>query len=198
MSKKSFYVTTPLYYVNAKPHVGTLYSTLLADVAARWHRFCGDDVFFLTGTDEHGQKIAQQAAQADMQPQAFVDSIVPTFEQAWKQYNISYDHFIRTTHSEHKQTVVKWIEQLLEKGDIYKDRYEGLYCVPCETFVTAEQAQENEQGQACPSCERGLQKFLKKTIFFAYQLIKTSFFHFMKKTPTLLCQKSVVMKLSRL
>ena len=93
MSKKNFYVTTPLYYVNAKPHLGTLYSTLLADVAARWHRFSGDDVFFLTGTDEHGQKIADAAAAADTTPKAFADSVVPRFKEAWERYGITHDHF---------------------------------------------------------------------------------------------------------
>lgn len=170
--KNRFYVTTPLYYVNAKPHVGTLYSTLLADVAARWHRFCDDEVFFLTGTDEHGQKIAQRAAQEDMEPKAFVDSMIPAFEDAWKQYQISYDHFIRTTDAAHKQTVTHWIDKLIEKGDIYKARYEGLYCVPCETFVTTEQALEVEEQRLCPSCERSLETVSEENYFFrlsAYQ-----------------------------
>lgn len=171
-AKKNFYITTPLYYVNAKPHIGTLYSTLLADVIARWQRFKGSEVYFLTGTDEHGQKIAQQAANAEMAPQQFVDQMIPAFQAAWARYDISYDRFMRTTELGHKQTVTRWIDLLIEKGDIYKARYEGLYCTPCETFVTAEQIAGNAEDPVCPSCSRSLQKISEENYFFrlsAYQ-----------------------------
>jgi len=171
-NKKHFYITTPIYYVNAKPHLGTLYSTLLADVIARWQRFKGKEVYFLTGTDEHGQKIAQQATQAEMMPQAFVDQMIPAFQSAWERFGISYDRFIRTTELGHKQTVTRWIEQLLAKGDIYKARYEGLYCVPDETFVTPEQAVMSEGQALCPSCNRALERVSEENYFFrlsAYQ-----------------------------
>jgi methionyl-tRNA synthetase len=171
-AKKNFYITTPLYYVNAKPHIGTLYSTLLADVIARWQRFKGCEVYFLTGTDEHGQKIAQQAANAEMAPQQFVDQMIPAFQAAWARYDISYDRFMRTTELNHKQTVTRWIDQLIEKGDIYKARYEGLYCTPCETFVAPEQVAGSVDEPVCPSCSRGLQKISEENYFFrlsAYQ-----------------------------
>lgn len=187
--KKPFYVTTPLYYVNAKPHVGTLYSTLLADVAARWHRFCDDEVFFLTGTDEHGQKIAQCAAQAEVAPKDFVDQMIPAYEQAWKQYGISYDHFIRTTDVGHKQTVSRWIEKLLEKGDIYKARYEGLYCVPCETFVTSEQALEVEEQKLCPSCERSLDTISEENYFFRLSAYQDQLLAFYEANPDFITPK---------
>lgn len=182
-NKNTFYVTTPLYYVNAKPHVGTLYSTLLADVAARWRRFAGDEVFFLTGTDEHGQKIAQQAAAEELAPQQFVDKVVPSFHEAWKLFNISYDHFIRTTDADHKKTVTSWIEQLIANGDIYKDRYEGLYCTPCETFVTEEQAQTGDAGLLCPSCSRAVQQITEENYFFRLSSYQDKLLEFYEQHP---------------
>lgn len=173
MSQNKYYITTPLYYVNAKPHIGTLYSTLLADVSARWQRFSGREVYFLTGTDEHGQKIATAAENAGKKPQEFVDSIVPLFHDMWAKYTISYDQFIRTTDFAHKQTVSRWIEKLKAQGDIYKDVYEGLYCVPCETFVPEEQVGTNEsEEKLCPTCRRGLEVIKEENYFFklsAYQ-----------------------------
>ncbi|MGD1997702.1 MAG: methionine--tRNA ligase [Candidatus Dependentiae bacterium] len=183
MSKKTFYVTTPLYYVNAKPHLGTLYSTLLADVAARWHRFSGDEVFFLTGTDEHGQKIADAAAAAGTTPKAFADTVVPRFKEAWERYGITHDHFIRTTDDAHKKTVLAWIEKLQAQGDIYKDSYEGLYCVPCETFVTPEQVVEKEGEQVCPSCARGLQTIAEENYFFRLSAYQEKLLAFYEKNP---------------
>ena len=186
---KKFYVTTPLYYVNAKPHLGTLYSTLLADVAARWHRFSGDEVFFLTGTDEHGQKIADQAASHQMQPKAFVDSMIPAFKEAWERYAISYDFFIRTTDAAHKQAVTRWIEQLQAQGDIYKAVYEGLYCTPCETFVTAEQAIEVEGQSCCPSCHRGLAKIAEENYFFRLSAYQDRLLTFYQENPDFIMPK---------
>lgn len=160
-----FYVTTPIYYANARPHIGTLYSTVLADVAARWNRAVGREVFFLTGTDEHGQKLAEAAAKAGVAPQTFVDSVVPRFYEVWERYAISYDRFIRTSEYAHKQTVTRWINEAMQRGDIYKGSYEGRYCVPCETFVSADQ-------ELCPSCNRGLETVQEENYFFrlsAYQ-----------------------------
>jgi len=136
MKQNTFYVTTPIYYVNARPHLGSLYSTLLADVAKRWHMIQGQDTFFLTGTDEHGQKVAQTARQEGMEPQEFVDSLVSSFTDVWDAYHLSYDHFIRTTDQHHKEAVQKWIRQLQEQGDIYKSHYEGWYCTSSEAFLT--------------------------------------------------------------
>ncbi len=184
IQKNNFYITTPLYYVNAKPHIGTLYSTLLADVIARWQRFKGVDVYFLTGTDEHGQKIAQQAAHAELPPQQFVDQMIPAFQSAWARYDISYDRFMRTTELSHKQTVSRWIEQLIAKGDIYKARYEGLYCTPCETFVTLEQLTTNDGEHVCPSCFRGLQKISEENYFFRLSAYQDRLLAFYENNPS--------------
>jgi methionyl-tRNA synthetase len=164
-----WYVTTPIYYVTAQPHLGSLYSTLLADVSARWHRLRGNKVFFLTGTDEHGQKIALAASKAGKQPKEFVDSFIEAYQNAWKKYDISYDYFIRTTDDYHVRAVQEWIKNLLKKGDIYKGHYTGWYCTPCETFVA-----ENEEATApaCPSCGRPTISISEESYFFrlsAYQ-----------------------------
>ena len=160
MSRPKFYITTPIYYPNAKPHVGTLYSTLLADVAARWQRLMGKDVFFLTGTDEHGQKLQEMAQSKGMEPKAFIDTVIPAFKELWKLYNISYDKFIRTTDPEHIQGVTTWIEQMLAQGDIYKSTYTGWYCVPDETFVniSSESVKDEKGNFLCPTCNRGLRE----------------------------------------
>ncbi len=170
MSKNTFYVTTPIYYGTAKPHLGSLYSTLIADVVDRWQMLQGKKTFFLTGTDEHGQKIAQAAQKAGMTPKHFVDSFVDAYFETWKTYEIGYDKFIRTTDPEHKKGVQVFIKKLLDKGDIYKDRYEGWYCTPCETFVTNDLSLQ--EAPECPSCGRDTSKVKEETYFFklsAYQ-----------------------------
>lgn len=135
---QKFYVTTPIYYVNAAPHVGSLYTTLAADVLARYYRskYGDKNVFFLTGTDEHGQKVAEYAEKAGKQPQEFADSVVPEFERAWEITDISYDHFMRTTDPRHIKEAQKIFTKIYEAGYIYKGTYEGLYCVGCEKFIT--------------------------------------------------------------
>ena len=145
MSK--FYITTPIYYVNAEPHIGTAYSTIAADVLARYHRIKGDEVFFLTGVDEHGENIQKLAAEAGITPKAYCDRVAPTFTETWKKLNVSYDFFLRTTSELHKQGVTKFLNALYETGDISKDKYEGYYCRRCEKFYT-----EKELGgtKACP------------------------------------------------
>lgn len=173
MNHKTFYITTPIYYVNAKPHLGSLYSTLLADVFARWHRLQGFDVFFMTGTDEHGQKIAQAAEQAGKDPQQFVDGFVQAFTSLWHQYSIQYTFFARTTSVQHKEAVIYWINTLLKQGDIYKGLYQGWYCVPCETFVMEKEALQHEQdAPRCPTCSRVTVQLSEEAYFFrlsAYQ-----------------------------
>lgn len=134
MSK--FYVTTPIYYVNSVPHIGHAYTTIAADILARYYRQKGDIVYFQTGTDEHGAKIAQAADKQGLAPQEFVDKIVPQFEKTWEILNIDYDFFIRTTDKNHKKIVGEILSLIKANGDIYKDRYEGLYCVHCERFYT--------------------------------------------------------------
>ena len=132
---KKFYLTTPVYYTNRAPHVGTAYTNVAADVLARYHRQKDEKVFFLTGTDEHGEKIAQAAKEVDKLPREFVDKISDEFKKTWSVLNISYDKFIRTTDKEHEEGVRKFIFQLKEKGVIYQDKYQALYCPNCEDFV---------------------------------------------------------------
>ena len=127
MSNKKFYVTTPIYYVTARPHLGSLYSTLIADVAARWNMLQGKKTFFLTGTDEHGQKVAQAAEKAGKKPKEFVDSYIDVYKKIWKDYEIDYNDFIRTTDPRHKKAVQEFIKKLEKKGDIYKGEYSGLW-----------------------------------------------------------------------
>ncbi len=138
LTNNKFYITTPIYYVNDVPHVGTLYTTLAADVLARHYRakLGPTNVLFLTGTDEHGQKIAESAQKAGLTPQEFADSIVPHFKSAWELCNISYDIFMRTTDQGHIDAVTKIFQKLYDSGYIYKGHYEGMYCVGCEKFVT--------------------------------------------------------------
>src|SRR3989339_716382 len=134
MNAQKFYITTPIYYVNAAPHIGHAYTTIAADVWARFHRLCGDETFFLTGTDEHGMKIQKKANEVGKDPQQFVDEIANQFITLWKKLDIQYDHFIRTTHPDHIQAVQQVLQELYDKGAIYKGTYKGLYCIGCEQF----------------------------------------------------------------
>lgn len=168
--KNKFYVTTPIYYVTAKPHLGHLYSTVIADALARWNKLKNYDTFFLTGTDEFGQKIAQAAEKAGQQPKEFVDSYIDAYKNVWKDYNIQYDIFMRTTNQFHIESVQKWILNLIEKGDVYKSFYKGWYCTHCETFVTEHEA--STQAPDCPTCGRTTQMLSEEAYFFklsAYQ-----------------------------
>jgi len=133
---KRFYITTPIYYINAEPSVGSACTTVVADVVARLRRQLGEEVFYLTGTDEHGEKVAQEATKAQLTPIQFCDLIAPTFIQAWKLLNISHDFFIRTTDPRHKKNVSEFLQKIFDKGDIYKDKYEGWYYSGCEAFKT--------------------------------------------------------------
>jgi len=134
--KKKFFITTPIYYVNSTPHIGHAATTTVADIIARYYRQKGNDVFFLTGTDEHGLKIAQAAQKAKKDPQTFCDQVSEKFKVAWKKLNISYDFFIRTTDPRHEKVVKEFLERIYQRGDIYKGKYEGLYCIECEKFLT--------------------------------------------------------------
>ena len=133
---KKFYITTPIYYINDVPHIGHTCTTVVADIIARWHRQKGDKVFFLTGTDEHGQKVAEAAEKAGLKPQEYCDKIAPSFEKAWKGLDVSFDYFIRTTNPQHKKVVTGMLKKIFKKGDIYKGKYEGKYCIGCEKFLT--------------------------------------------------------------
>jgi methionyl-tRNA synthetase len=134
--RKKFYVTTPIYYVNDVPHVGHAYTTIAADVLARYHRLLGKDVFFLAGTDEHGAKVAEAAKEAGKKPKVFCDQVVSRFIDTWKKLNISNDYFIRTTDSRHEKIVQELLQKAYGNSHIYKGTYEGLYCVGCEKFLT--------------------------------------------------------------
>ncbi len=157
-----FYVTTPIYYVNSTPHIGHAYTMIAADVLARYHRLKGQEVFFLTGTDEHGAKVAQSAQEANQDPQAFTDEMSARFEEAWDALNISHNLFYRTTSDQHKKGVLKFIQILKDQGDIYEDKYVGLYCVGCEKFITEK---ELVNGQ-CPDHKIEPEKITEKNYFF--------------------------------
>ena len=162
MTKKPFYVTTPIYYVNSVPHLGTAYTTVATDVISRYRRMTGHDVFFLTGLDEHGQKVSQAAEEAGVSPQEWCDSIAPKFEEAWKLLGISNDDFIRTTEERHTLGVQAFWTKLHDDGYLYKGRYEGWYCVPCETYYAEDQLVEGE----CPSCGREVEFLTEDNWFF--------------------------------
>ena len=162
MDKKTFYISTPIYYPSDKLHIGHTYSTVAADTMARYKRFQGYDTFFLTGTDEHGQKIEDKAKAAGVTPQAYVDNIVDGIKDLWKLMNISYDKFIRTTDDYHEKAVQKIFKKMYDKGDIYKGHYEGLYCKPCESFWTETQAVDGK----CPDCGRPVTKEREEAYFF--------------------------------
>ena len=162
MSQEAFYLTTPIYYVNGVPHIGTAYTTIAADTIARFQRLKGSDVHFLTGMDEHGQKVAQSAAEHGMTPQEWCDSQVPQFTDLWRDLNITNDDFIRTTQHRHEVGVQKFLQTLFDNGYLYKDSYEGLYCTPCETFF----AEEDLVDGKCPDCGRDVQKIKEDNWFF--------------------------------
>ncbi len=157
-----FYVTTPIYYVNDAPHIGHSYTTIAADVLARYHRLKGDNVFFLTGTDEHGAKVAESAAQAGKSPQEFCDEVSARFKEAWKLLNISNDRFIRTTEAPHVAAVGSILATLKDKGLIYKGEYSGLYCVGCERYYSRDELMEGR----CPLHDKECELVSEETYFF--------------------------------
>lgn len=157
-----YYLTTPIYYVNAQPHLGHAYTTIVGDALARWHRLLGDDVYFLTGTDEHGLKIQQAADAAGTTPQAFTDSIAPLFQKAWERLNISNTDFIRTTEQRHRIGVQKLLQACYDAGDIELDKYSGLYCVACEAYFTEEEL----DGKNCPIHKRPVEHVEEENYFF--------------------------------
>lgn len=157
-----FYITTPIYYVNDEPHLGHAYTTIIADVFARYHRFAGDDVLFLTGTDEHGQKVAQAAKARGVDPQDHCDEMVERFRSLWSLLNVSYDDFIRTTESRHRRVVQRILQRLYDAGEIYADDYEGWYCVPDERFWTEKDLVDGK----CPECGREVTRISEKNYFF--------------------------------
>ena len=163
MEKKPFYITTPIYYPSGNPHIGHCYTTVACDSIARYRRMQGYDVMFLTGTDEHGLKIEQKAAEKGVTPKEYVDEVVKTFKKLWSYMNISYDRYIRTTDDYHIETVQKIFKALYDKGYIYKGEYKGKYCTPCESFWTESQLDENG---CCPECHREVTEAKEEAYFF--------------------------------
>lgn len=176
---KKFYVTSPIYYTNGKPHLGHAYTTVACDVIARFKRQQGYDVFFLTGTDEHGQKVEKAAKEAKKLPKKFVDELVVDFQSLWSKLNISHDKFIRTTDKYHEDAVQNIYVQLYEKGLIYKGTYEGWYCLPDETFWADNQVQDEK----CPECKRELKREKTESYFFKMSAFKDKLEEFFKENP---------------
>ena len=160
--KTKFYVTTPIYYVNDVPHIGHAYTTVAADVLARYRRLQNLDVFFLTGTDEHGKKVERAALENKEQPIHLADRVVKRFQDLWQRLTISNDDFVRTSEKRHRNAVQKFFLSLQERGDIYLGEYEDWYCVPCETFLTAKQLVDGK----CPDCLRPTERLKEESYFF--------------------------------
>ncbi len=185
--EKTFYITTPIYYVNDVPHIGHAYTTIAADVLTRWHAAGGDDARMLTGTDEHGQKIQQAAQARGMTPIELCDEVVVNFQRLWKVLDIKNDDFIRTTEPRHERVVQEIFRKLMAQGDIYKGEYEGWYCVPCETYVPEAQMGE---GNTCPDCKRPLTKMTEESYFFKISRYQQPLLDFYESHPDAILPRS--------
>ncbi len=185
-TKTPYYITTPIYYVTDKPHIGHLYTTLAADIMARYQRQQGKEVWFLTGTDEHGQKIQKKAKENNQTPQELADSVVERYRDAWKFYEITNDDFIRTTEERHKKVVQHYIKQLMDTGDIYLAEYEGWYCVPDESYWTESQIVEGK----CPDCGRPLEKLKEESYFFKMSAYQQKLLDYIKANPNFIMPPS--------
>ena len=163
MEKNKFYVTTPIYYASGSVHIGNSYSTVLCDALKRYHNLKGEDTYFLTGMDEHGQKIEEASKKVNQTPQEFVDVVANNTKELWKNLDILNDDFIRTSDPRHVKVVQEVFEDLLKSGDIYLGAYEGWYCTPCESFWTDTQAGEEH---ICPDCGRPVHKAKEEAYFF--------------------------------
>lgn len=178
--QKKFYITTPIYYPSDKLHIGHAYTTVAADAVSRFKRMQGFDTYFLTGTDEHGQKIQRKAAEAGKTPQEFVDEIVAGVKELWQLMNISYDDFIRTTDKRHEEVVQNLFQKVYDKGDIYKSEYSGWYCTPCETFFTERQLGD---GHTCPDCGRPVELTKEESYFFKMSKYADRWLQFIEDHP---------------
>ncbi len=178
--KSKYYITTPIYYVNDVPHIGHSYTTIAADTLARYRRFLGDEVFFLTGTDEHGQKIQKTSKEKGLKPKQLADRVVKNFQNLWKKLDITNDFFVRTTDGYHIKCVQKAFEELFNKGDIYKGEYEGWYCIPCESYYS-----EIEIGKdrLCPACGRKVDKVKEESYFFKLSAYQNRLLEFYENNP---------------
>lgn len=179
--KRKYYITTPIYYPSAKLHIGHTYCTTIADSLARFHRLRGDDVFFLTGSDEHGQKIQRAAEAKGVKPIEYVDEIVALFQQLWKKLNISNDDFIRTTEKRHEKVVQALMQKSYDNGDIYKGEYKGWYCTPCETFWPENKLPEGKH--VCPDCGRPLELVSEEAYFLKMNKYADRWLKFIDENP---------------
>ena len=180
MARESCYITTPIYYVNSVPHIGTAYTTIAADALARYRRMTGHDTLFLTGLDEHGQKVEQAAQANGMSPQEWCDTMAASFKQTWEMLNISNDRFIRTTDPEHERAVQVMAQKLYDSGDIYKGTYEGWYCVPDETYWASSDIPDDH---SCPDCGRGLTYVEEENYFFRLSKYQQPLLDFYEANP---------------
>ncbi len=183
--QKKFFVTTPIYYVNASPHIGTAYSTFVADVVARYKRLKGFDVFFLSGTDEHGQKIQREAAAHGKAPKEFCDEMAGQFKKTWRELGISNDYFVRTTDSQHERAVQHLFQLFYDNGDIYLGKYEGWYCTPCETFYPESKLVSGN----CPACGRAVERMSEETYFFRLSKYRDKLLGHFRKNPEFVLPK---------
>jgi len=183
---KKFYVTTPIYYPNDIPHIGHAYTTIAADIVARWNRLLGNKVFFLTGTDEHGKKIETAAKEKGKTPKEFVDELIPHFKEAWKKLNINYNYFIRTTDPEHEKVVKEILQKVYDNRDIYLGTYEGLYCTACEAYYTEKDLVDN----CCPIHKRPVETLREPSYFFGLSKYQDKLLELYKKNPEFISPES--------
>ncbi|MCP5107476.1 MAG: methionine--tRNA ligase [bacterium] len=186
---EKFYITTPIYYINDVPHIGHAYTTIMADVIKRYKTLRGFDVFFLTGTDEHGQKIEESAARQGLTPQQLADKVVVRFKELWKVLDIDYDKFIRTTDDYHVEGVKKIFQKVMEKGDIYPGDYEGHYCVSCESFITEMAEDSGDGNKICPDCGKTTGMVTEKCYFFRLSAYQDKLLKFYEENPDFVVPK---------
>lgn len=184
--EKKFYVTTPIYYPNDVPHIGHAYTTIVADALARWNRLKGNKVYFLTGTDDHGKKIAEAAEKVGKSPKEFVDNLVPKFKEAWKKLNIEYNRFIRTTDKDHEKLVKEMLQKAYDLGDIYLGEYEGLYCIGCEAYYTEKDLVDG----CCPIHKRPVENVKEESYFFRLSKYQKRLLDLYKKNPKFISPKN--------
>jgi methionyl-tRNA synthetase len=177
--KNKFYITTPIYYVNDIPHIGHAYTTVAADIVARYNRLKGNDVFFLTGTDEHGQKVEKAAREKGVEPKKHADGMVSNFKRIWEKLNIQYDAFIRTTDAEHRESVQLMLQRLFDKGEIEKRLYSGWYCLPDERFWTEKEVEDG----TCPDCKRPVDRISEENYFFLMSKYQDKLIEYIEGNP---------------
>ncbi len=185
-NKEKFYITTAIAYTSRKPHIGNAYDIVLADMIARYKRLCGYDVYFMTGSDEHGQKIEEYAKNAGITPKEYVDNVSASIRDVWNSLNTSYDKFIRTTDEDHEKCVQKIFNKLYEQGDIYKGTYEGKYCVPCESFFTSSQLVDGK----CPDCGRDVIDAKEEAYFLRLSKYQDKLMEYYEKNPDFIAPAS--------